>query len=529
MESVRRVYPDFTTSQHNAHFREENMQKEREVNSSDQSREQDRNKKLNEANPIHQWRIISGARIFFVGIGGISMSGLAEMASHYGYVIGGSDMHSSHRVGLLSDKGIEIFIGHDADNVKRFSPDLVVYTAAVLSGNPEIAYAKEQGVPVMSRAEFLGHLTENFSSVINIAGTHGKTTTTSMLSMILLESGLDPTVHLGAEFRPFGGTIRTGADFSLLVSEACEYRRSFLHFRSTTAAITNIDFDHVDCFKTIDEVIDVFAEFTDRLEDSGNLIIPAFDSNTALCLERVRARRAAAGRPMPRVITTGHEGDTGTAEEADVDFYAKSIEYKNGCPSFDVWHEGRSIAHIDLKVPGIHNLRNALTAIACAALNSGTPEGMSRALFAFGGAEGRFTVKGEYRGATVITDYAHHPAAARATLQAASQIPHNKTWVVFQPLTFNRTEVLFEDYVTSLLSCEHVIFAEIFSDREINPGTISSSMLAAEINNRGGRAEFYADKKAILQRLDSLVGKDDLLLFLGPEDIRDLADELRFD
>ncbi len=470
-----------------------------------------------------------GAGIFFVGIGGISMSGLAELSSHYGYRVGGSDMHGSHRIDLLKQQGIPVFIGHDAENIKSFKPDLLVHTAAILPGNTELAFALEHHIPAVTRAEFLGHLTRSFSSVINISGTHGKTTTTSMLSLILIESGLDPTVHLGAEFSAFGGTVRLGGDRALFVSEACEYRRSFLSFRSTTAAITNIDYDHVDCFNNIDEVIDIFSEFSDRIDDPGFLVIPAFDANTALCFERIRNRRTASQRPMPAILTTGIEGDVFAPSGRHADVFAKNIVYRDGFPEFDVWDHDDFYAHIELHVPGKHNIYNALTAIACATVNGGTPEGASRALNRFTGAEGRFTVKGKFRGATVITDYAHHPAAARATLQAASQLPHNKTWLVFQPLTFNRTEKLFDDYVSSLLACEHVIFSEIFSDREINPGTISSSMLADAINKQGGHAEYYADKKDILERLESLVGKDDLVLFLGPEDIRDLSNDLKLD
>lgn len=469
------------------------------------------------------------ARIFFVGIGGISMSGLAELSLRYGYTVGGSDMHESHRTKVLAQEGVVVFVGHDAKNIRTFNPDLVVYTAAVLPGNPEIQFARDKGIPAVSRAEYLGHFTRRFGSVVNISGTHGKTTTTSMLSMILIESGRDPTVHLGAEFEPFCGTVRSGSDRALLVSEACEYRRSFLSFRSTTAAITNIDFDHVDCFKNIAEIIDVFAEFTDQLDDPGFLVIPAFDANVSQCYESIRKRRADAARPLPSVLTTGLEGDVFPPTGRHADFFAKNIVYHDGYPSFDVWNGDDLYAHIELRVPGKHNLYNALTAIACASVNGGTQEGAVRALNAFRGAEGRFTFKGKYRGATVITDYAHHPAAARATLQAASEVPHKKTWVVFQPLTFNRTEILFDDYVSSLLPCEHVIFAEIFSDREINPGTVSSSMLADAINRKGGHAEFFTDKRSILDRLDELVGPDDLVLFLGPEDIRDLSDELNFD
>lgn len=466
------------------------------------------------------------ARIYFVGIGGISMSGLAEISSALGYTAAGSDMHLSHRTHYLEEKGILIFAGHAAENLAGFKPDLVVHTAAILPGNPELAYAAANGIPSVDRARYLGYLTAGFSRVINISGTHGKTTTTSMASLILIASGQEPTVHLGAELDAFGSTVHMGRPHELLVSEACEYQRSFLQFYSTTAAITNIDYDHVDCFKSLSEVIDVFAEFTQKLSEGGTLVIPAFDPNTAEAVRRMPGYREKLGLTMPRIVTTGLKGDVFpvTGEHADV--YADNLTYHSGYPSFDVFIDGIFYVHIDLHVPGDHNVYNALTAIACSHINGGTPEAAASALAAFTGAEGRYSIKGKYKGATVVADYAHHPAAARATLAAASHIPHNKTWVVFQPLTFNRTQVLFDDFVQSLLPCEHVLFAEIFSDREINPGTVSSAMLADKINELGGNAEFFADKNDIIPRLTGLVHKDDLILVLGPEDIRELADEM---
>lgn len=466
------------------------------------------------------------ARIYFVGIGGISMSGLAEISARLGYTVAGSDMHLSHRTHYLEEKGIHVFAGHLEANLESFQPDLVVHTAAILPGNPELAYASAKNIPSVDRARFLGYLTAGFDRVINISGTHGKTTTTSMASLILIESGQDPTVHLGAELDAFGSTVHMGRPHGLFVSEACEYQRSFLQFYSTTAAITNIDYDHVDCFKSLSEVIDVFAEFTQKISDGGTLVIPAFDPNTAEAVRRMPGYRTPLGLSMPAIVTTGKKGDIFpvTGEHADV--YADNLAYHEGYPAFDVYIDGTFYTHIALRIPGDHNVYNALTAIACAHINGGTPEAAANVLAAFTGAEGRYSIKGKYRGATVVADYAHHPSAARATLAAASHIPHKKTWVVFQPLTYNRTQVLFDDFVQSLLPCEHVLFAEIFSDREINPGTISSSMLADKINELGGHAEFFADKKDIITRLDDLVSEDDLILVLGPEDIRELADDM---
>ncbi|MBP5654950.1 MAG: UDP-N-acetylmuramate--L-alanine ligase, partial [Clostridiales bacterium] len=192
----------------------------------------------------------AGGRIYFIGIGGISMSGLAVMSKGYGFVVGGSDMNPSERTEELASKGIKIYNTQIADNLIEFKPDYIVKTAAVLPGNPEVAYAVENGIRIFDRSEYLGLITESYSRVINISGTHGKTTTTSMTSLMLIESLKDPTVHLGAELAEFGGTIRMGGNRDVLVSEACEFKRSFLQFRSTTAAITNIDHDHVDCYPT---------------------------------------------------------------------------------------------------------------------------------------------------------------------------------------------------------------------------------------------------------------------------------------
>ena len=467
-----------------------------------------------------------GAHIYFVGIGGISMSGLAEIATHLGFVVGGSDMHPSHRTAYLEKRAILVFSGHKKENVDSFLPDLIVHTAAILPGNPELLHAKEKGIPCVDRAQFLGYLTAEFESVINISGTHGKTTTTSMTALMLIESGANPTVHLGAELDAFSGTVRMGKEHGLFVSEACEYQRSFLKFYSTTAAITNIDYDHVDCFKNLSEVIDVFAEFTQKISADGTLVIPAFDPSVAEAVRRMPKYRNAVGLPMPKLLLTGMKDDIFPITGKQADFFADHLTYHDGYPEFDVYLAGDFYAHIALCIPGDHNVYNALTAIACAHMNGGTPEAAVKVLASFTGAEGRYSIKGTYKGATVVADYAHHPSAARATLAAAAHIPHNKTWVIFQPLTYNRTEVLFDDFVSSLLPCDHIIFSEIFSDREINPGTISSSMLADKVNELGGHAEFYADKKDIVARIDELVGEGDLILVLGPEDIRELADEL---
>jgi len=461
----------------------------------------------------------SGSRIFFIGIGGISMSGLAEIAQSLGYEVAGSDRQASERTHYLEQHGMHVHAGHKAEQLLGFKPDLVVHTAAIPAENPELAAARAAQIATVDRAAFLGWINRRFNQVINIAGTHGKTTTTAMCSLILIEAGADPTVHLGAELQDFQTTVRLGDPHNLMVSEACEYQNSFLKFYSTVAAVLNIDYDHVDCFANVSEVIDVFTTFANQLPDGGHLVVPAFDPHVMTMIQRLSETRSLEQRPMPTLHAFGMEGDTAA-------WQARNIEYIDGLPRFDVYYLDQFYTHLELNIPGRHNVANALAAMACAHLCGGTPAAAAAALNRFQGAEGRFTRTGTYRGAQVIADYAHHPAAAKATLAAAATIPHHHTWVVFQPLTFSRTEILFDEFVATLKDCEWVIFAEIFSDRETRRDYISSRQLAERINELGGNAQFGQDFAEITAELDKRVGPGDLILILGPEDIRSLADQL---
>ncbi len=473
----------------------------------------------------NQWSQLRDiSRIFFVGIGGISMSGLAEISKAAGHLVAGSDRSITQRTEYLVRQNIPVFEGHRADWIDQFHPDLVVHTAAVHNDNPELIRARELEILTIDRATFLGWLNRGFKQVINISGTHGKTTTTAMCSLILIDSGIDPTVHLGAELMQFKSTVRLGKPGQAMVSEACEYMKSFLKFYSTTAAVLNIDYDHVDCFPNLQAVIDTFTEFSAQLPDAGLLVVPAFDPQVDLMLEQLTAKRHQSGRAMPKIIRFGAETDLQNGQKPD--FYHRNLVFADGLPQFEVWHGDQFYCQLQLLIPGQHNVDNALAAIACAHYNGGTPEAAVQVLNGFQGAEGRFTYTGDYHGARVIADYAHHPSAARATLAAASHVPHRHTWVVFQPLTYSRTRVLLDEFAQALKDCELVILAEIFSDREINHGDISSSMLADRINELGGRAIFEKSFSGIQAHLDEVVNPGDLILVLGPEDIRGFADQL---
>lgn len=465
-----------------------------------------------------------GARIYLVGIGGISMSGLAEIAQAAGYLVSGSDRFPGPRTHYLQAKGITVHEGHDARWIDTFQPDLVVYTAAVHEDNPELIRARALGLTVIDRAEFLGWLNQTFQQILNIAGTHGKTTTTALCSLILMAASQNPTVHLGAELAQFGSTVHLGEPGQLMVSEACEYMNSFLKFHSTVAAILNIDFDHVDFYQNIDDVIASFVDFAARLPDDGTLVIPHFDPHVATMLQRLAEQRRQSGQPMPKLLFFGDDESRKPHQEG---FFYKNLSFQDGLPEFDVWYNQQFYCHIRLRIPGLHNVHNALAAIACAHLCGATPAAVIAVAEAFRGAEGRFTETGHYRGARVIADYAHHPAAARATLDAAAHIPHHHVWVVFQPLTYTRTRVLFDDFVDALLGCEEVLFSEIYSDRDTaGPDHMSSRLLADRINELGGNARFMENFAAIRQRLDEVVQPGDLILVLGPENIRTFADQL---
>ena len=453
------------------------------------------------------------------------MNGLARLAQHAGFVVGGSDNHPSERTAILEEQGIKIYNSQIASNIDDFKPDYLVKTAAILPHNEEVRRATELELQIFDRAEFLGAFTRTYKNVINVSGTHGKTTTTSMISLMMIDAALDPTVHLGADLDIFNGTIRTGSH-DLLVSEACEFNRSFLNFSSTTAVITNIDHDHVDCYPTIDDVIDVFARFIRLVDDDGYVVVSGHDGNIARSLAEAKEYFDNTGRKFPKVVTCATDSKPCVVTGRKADFVAENITFTDGLPEFDIVINDKQRISVKLQIPGSHNIANALNAAAAAYLNGASPEAIKNALDNFGGADGRYTVKGKYKGCDVVVDYAHHPTAARATIEAASNMPHGDILFVFQPLTFYRTKALFEDYVTSLLPCKKILFAEIFSDREDTTYGVSSKDISDEINRRGGDSEFFENREDLKKRIDELIKPGDIILILGPEDIRELGDEL---
>lgn len=465
--------------------------------------------------------IAPGSKIYFIGIAGISMCGLAEISVHLSYNVAGSDPRSSLQVLNLRNLGVQVNSEQISENIDSFDPELVVYTSAIPATNPERVRAMELGIQTVSRAEYLGWITRSYKTVINIAGTHGKTTTTAMASMILIESGANPTVHLGADLDDFNSsTVHLGSSNNLLVSEACEYKNSLLNFYSTTAAILNIDEDHMDFFTDIDDIIHTFVRFGADLPEEGNLVIPSHSRHIGTFMDRLRETCLEEKHTLPNIVTFGAFTEDSAIQPT---FYYKNLRYEDGFPRFSVYYNDELYRHIKLAVPGEHNVHNALAAIACAHLNGGTPEAAHKVLATFRGAGGRFTKVGTYKGASVIADYAHHPTEIAATLQAADQIPHRKIWPVCQILNYTRAKDLYESFIDVFKNREEVIFYKIYSSRESDNLGMSAECFVEDINSRGRLAHAANSLAEIHALLDNRVTEEDIILFLGPEDIREVS------
>ncbi|MDL2250189.1 UDP-N-acetylmuramate--L-alanine ligase [Lachnospiraceae bacterium OttesenSCG-928-J05] len=445
--------------------------------------------------------------IHFIGIGGISMSGLAEILIKEGFTVSGSDVKPSALTTRLSSKGATIVFSQTAENITD-NIDLIVYTAAVHDDNEEYAAAKKSGIPLLSRAELLGQLMNNYQVPIAVAGTHGKTTTTSMLSHILLAGDLDPTISVGGILNSIGGNIRVGGG-EYFVTEACEYTNSFLHFFPKISVILNIDEDHLDFFKDLDDIYDSFLAFAKLLPADGNLVI----NNS---IPRVSLFKEALGN---RLITYGLT--------EDCRYFAEAITYDSyGCPSFDLYIDGQKIDRLTLAVTGEHNVENALASIAVSELIGIPLEEVKKGLLSFGGTNRRFEKKGEKDGVVIIDDYAHHPTEIRATLGAAKAYPHREIWCIFQPHTYTRTKALFHEFARALALADHVILTDIYAARETDNLGVSAEGLAAEIKVHGSDAYYLPSFAEIEKFCLENCKKGDLLITMGAGDVVSIGESI---
>lgn len=443
--------------------------------------------------------------VHFIGIGGVSMSGLATILQTNGYSVSGSDMNESEMTKKLSNIGITIYIGHKESNINN--QDLVVYTAAIKNDNPEIIKAKEKGIKLLDRAELLGILMKEYSKSIAVAGTHGKTTTTSMLSQVTMRGGLDPTILVGGNVDIIGGNYRIG-NSDCFITEACEYNASFLKFNPYIGIILNIDEDHLDFYRDLNHIKETFKEFINIIPEHGYLIACKEDSNVLDILDGVNCN----------VITYGFE---------NADIVAKNITFDgNGRASFDVERNGKFLTNIKLGTTGKHNILNSLAVIATSLIYDINVEVIRDALSECKGAHKRFEYKGEYNGAKIIDDYAHHPVEIKATLSTAKLLSVSKKYVVFQPHTYTRTKTLFNEFVTCFNDCDELILMDIYAAREKDTGLVSSLELGEEIRKSGVVCVNVSSHKEAAMYLKDRVNENDLVLTVGAGDVVRVGEEL---
>jgi UDP-N-acetylmuramate--alanine ligase len=442
-----------------------------------------------------------------MGIGGISMSGLAEVLLERGFKITGSDMKASPITEKLEHHGASIVYGQKAENITD-DIDLVVYTAAIHPDNPEFQAVVQKGIPHMDRAELLGQMMSNYANSIAVSGTHGKTTTTSMLSLIMLEGSCDPTISVGGILKDIDGNIRVGRSQNF-ITEACEYTNSFLKFNPRIELILNVDADHLDFFKDIDDIRHSFRLFAEKLDENGILIINSAIPNMDFFTE---------GLPC-KTISYGLNGsESYTAKNIVFDEYA--------CGSYDLFIDGEKAEHIALSVTGLHNVSNSLAAIAAAREIGVSLEHIKAGLLKFKGTDRRFEYKGQVNGVTVIDDYAHHPTEIEATLTAAKNYPHRKIWCVFQPHTYTRTKALLKEFAKALSLADHVVLADIYAAREVDTGEIHSRDLQAEIQKYGIEADYFSSFEEIEKFLLKNCTHGDLLITMGAGDVVNIGENL---
>ncbi len=439
-----------------------------------------------------QHYIAPGRRVHLAGIGGVSMSPLAEVLHGMGLAVQGSDQTDSPAVEHLRRLGVSIHVGHEAGDIE--GAEFVVRTAAIHDDNPEIAAARARGIPVFERAEAWGAIMQQYENAVCIAGTHGKTTTTSMTTHIFMAAKADPTVMIGGTLPMLHSGYRVGKGDTIIL-ESCEYCNSFLHFFPTVAVILNVEADHLDFFSGLEDIKRSFRRFAELVPPEGRVVVNADDPN---------AMEALAGLPL---FTFGCHGGA--------DCQAKNLIWHHGRPEFDVVADGEVYAHLCLRVAGMHNVYNALAAAAAAYVLKIPGKAVQQGLEGFFGAGRRFELKGQYNGAKVYDDYAHHPSELHALLEMAKSLDYGRVICVFQPHTYTRTKALFDDFVRELKLADLVVLTDIYAAREKNTIGISSRDLAEQIPG-----SLYCPSLAgAAAKLREIAQGGDLILTVGAGDV----------
>ncbi|MCD2347859.1 UDP-N-acetylmuramate--L-alanine ligase [Clostridium guangxiense] len=440
----------------------------------------------------------SNKKIHFIGIGGVSMSGLAEILLEHNYKVSGSDAKKSLATDKLEKNGAEIYIGHNSSNINNV--DLIVYTAAIPNDNPELIRAKELNIPLVTRAEFLGTLMKDHKFNVAVSGTHGKTTTTSIISHIVLKANLDPTILVGGDLDIIGGNVRAGKS-DYFITEACEYKASFLQFFPYIGVILDIDADHLDYYKDIDDIERTFTKFSNLIPEDGYLIANYDDERTA----------RVASKAKCNIVSYGIENGKITA---------KNIGYDDhGCAVFDVYNGNKFLFNIRLNIPGKHNILNTLASIATALVLDIDANSIIAGIQSFNGTHRRFEIKGTKDGVTVIDDYAHHPTEIKATLAAAQNYPHERIFCVFQPHTYSRTQSLFNEFANAFSNVDALVLADIYAAREKDTGVVSSNMLGDEIRKNGVPCKNLHSFDDIVTYLKGNLTEGDVLFTIGAGDV----------
>jgi len=434
--------------------------------------------------------------IHMLGIGGVSMSGIAEILKYWGFTVTGSDSTPSETIEKLINNRIPVTIGHDLANLEK--ADLVVYSAAIKKDNIELIKANELNIPTIERGTFLGKLTKAFENTICISGTHGKTTTTSMVSMCFLEACKDPTIQVGAYLNALDGNYRVG-NSEYFIIEACEYVESYLKLFPKTEIILNIDNDHLDYFGTLENIITSFSNYIKLLPNDGLLVINGDDENCKKLSKNTKAK----------IVTFG-------IENTKANFTATNIQYNsNGFATFDVYYNNSFYKTISLSVPGKHNIMNALSCIAVCNEYGIEKEYIKNALRKYTGAHRRFEFKGSFNSVNVYDDYGHHPTEIIATANALKQKKYNESWVIFQPHTYSRTQSLLDEFANALLNFDHIIITDIYAAREQNIYNISSKDIAEKINKVEKKAIYLSDFNQIVEYVKQNCRPNDIVLTLG--------------
>ncbi len=434
--------------------------------------------------------------VFFIGIGGVSNSAIAEILHDRGVKVSGSDMSVSDLSQHLISKGITVYKGHDASHVK--DAELVVYTAAVNDKNPELKYALENGIPCLSRAEMLGQLMTHYNQSIAISGTHGKTTTTSMVTRLINDTRIDPTCMIGGYFNDIKSNVKIG-ESDVFLTEACEYKESFLSFYPQIGVILNIEEDHLDYYENLERIIEAFIKFTQNIKEDGLLVINGDDYNAKKVLPYYHGK----------YITFGMN--------PSCDYTARNIVYNGlGFPTFDIYKGDLLLTRLTLSVLGQHNIYNALAAFIIGHQFIDNTDVLKDRLSSFHNAKRRFEFIGESAGVKVYDDYAHHPSEIKAMLEAASRIENKKRLIcLFQPHTYSRTKELLHEFSGAFKLADEVKVVDIYAAREDDPGDIHSKDLVRELLLEGADSEYYESFESMTDALKSELSAGDLVVTVG--------------